>query len=337
LIPTNKISNNAHIIENKIEDTTLISEGELPCVIIYSDSRHVSYINTVVDQIQDDLERGYNFKVNRLGAEIMSGQDYLIKLKELIDSCVLGVIILDGLRPNVVFEFGFLLGKQKPFIVLQSKGATVSIKGLYSRQAESGLDAQQFANLLEPKLEIKDMLSDFAGKHLSEFDWSVAKTDSLHAISILNREIRKIKSEIQKETRNVKTKGIKGDVLEEILVPLTRIITIYNVVTIDKNPISINVHDLRKAHEDIVNISRQLTPPQTFNDIYKMIAATYMAKAEEMWQYDIETSLTCAQFARELYLDMLNDRSIKPDSIEFANIQKKSCLCPLFPGKKLRR
>ena len=77
---------------------------------------------------------------------------------------------------------------------------------------------------------------------------------------------------------------MKGDVLKEILIPLTRIITIYNVVTIDKNPLSINVDDLRKAHEDIVNISKQLTPPQTFNDIYKMIAATYMAKAEEMWQ-----------------------------------------------------
>jgi len=262
LIPPDKISNSAQTIENEIEDTTLISEGELLCVIIYSDSRHVTYINTVVDQIQDDLEKAYNFKVNRLGAIIESGQDYLIKLKELIDSCVLGVIILDGLRPNVVFEFGFLLGKQKPFIVLKSKDATVSIKGLYSRQGEFGVGADQFANLPEPKLEIKDALSDFGGKHLSEFDWTVARTDSLHAISILNREIRKIKSEIQEETRNVKTKGMKGDVLKEILVPLTRIIAIYNVVTIDKNPISIDVEDLIKAHEDIVNISKQLTPPR---------------------------------------------------------------------------
>jgi len=51
-----------------------------------------------------------------------------------------------------------------------------------------------------------------------------------------------------------------------------------------------------------------------------MIAATYMAKAEEMWQYDVETSLTCAQSARELYQDILNDSSLKPNSIEFANI-----------------
>ena len=46
--------------------------------------------------------------------EIRNGEYYLPQLKEISDDCVLGVIIFNGFRPNVVFELGYLLGNEKP-------------------------------------------------------------------------------------------------------------------------------------------------------------------------------------------------------------------------------
>jgi hypothetical protein len=114
------------------------TEGELSSLIVYSEKQHVNYVYTILDSIETHLEN-IGYKVNRLGDQIRSGQNYLNKLEQLIDNCVLGIIILDGLRPNVLFEFGFLIGKQKPVIILQSRDAYIGIKTLYKDFKDSGL------------------------------------------------------------------------------------------------------------------------------------------------------------------------------------------------------
>ena len=45
--------------------------------------------------------------------------------------CVLGIVILDGFRPNVLFEFGVLMGLEKPVVLLKDKNAEINIKTLY--------------------------------------------------------------------------------------------------------------------------------------------------------------------------------------------------------------
>jgi hypothetical protein len=72
--------------------------------------KHVEYINQILTQIESTLME-IGFRPQRLGCKIRSGEEYLNKVTELIDSSVLVVVILDGFRPNVLFEFGFTQGK----------------------------------------------------------------------------------------------------------------------------------------------------------------------------------------------------------------------------------
>ena len=114
-------------------------QRELLCFIAYSSGRHVRYIDPLLEDRIESVLRERNFSPKRLGGEIRSGEDYLNKLEEVIDDCVLGVVILDGFRPNVLFEFGFLLGKGKPVIILQSIDAEINIKTLYRNWEDTGL------------------------------------------------------------------------------------------------------------------------------------------------------------------------------------------------------
>ncbi|RMF32215.1 MAG: hypothetical protein D6752_00625 [Candidatus Nitrosothermus koennekii] len=93
------------------------SKGAFPCIIVYSSDKHVPYINPVLDDIEQ-LLKSKGFEPILLGDEVRSGDDYFSKLEELIDKSVLGIVILDGFRPNVLFEFGYLKGKGKPTIIL---------------------------------------------------------------------------------------------------------------------------------------------------------------------------------------------------------------------------
>jgi nucleoside 2-deoxyribosyltransferase len=100
-------------------------EGEIPCLLVYSDEKHVKYINEILSIAEDKL-RDEGFKPQRLGKEIRSDEDYLEKITSLMNSSALVVIILDGLRPNVIFEFGFAKAKQKPIIILKSKKSIIN-------------------------------------------------------------------------------------------------------------------------------------------------------------------------------------------------------------------
>ncbi|MBU7026356.1 MAG: hypothetical protein HXS48_05390 [Theionarchaea archaeon] len=100
-------------IKNKKMVNKIRIEGELSCVLVYSERKHVEYIYPLLSFIENYL-REKGFKPQRLGCEMRSGEDYLNKLEKLIEDCVLGIILLDGLRPNILFEFGFLKGKKNP-------------------------------------------------------------------------------------------------------------------------------------------------------------------------------------------------------------------------------
>ncbi len=107
-----------HEPKGKSERPTSDTEGVLQCFIVYSEQTHVDYIYTVRDRVMATLrDRGFAPKL--LGQEIRSTEDYLAKLQDLTSNSVLGIVILDGLRPNVPFEFGFLVGLNKPVILLQ--------------------------------------------------------------------------------------------------------------------------------------------------------------------------------------------------------------------------
>ena len=174
--------------------------GEAECLVVYSDQTHVEYVYSLLFQLEKVLkDKGFDAK--RHGEEIRSSDDYLETLEKLVDNCVLGLIILDGFRPNILFEFGYLKAKTKPIIILQSTEAKINVKTLYKKIKDSGLTSAQFRNRLSnPKLDIKFHLSDFAGKHISFMNWQSKDSDPLHPTQVLNTEIDKKIKEIIEET-----------------------------------------------------------------------------------------------------------------------------------------
>jgi hypothetical protein len=68
------------------------------------------------------------FKVCFTPSALTSGQSQLIEIEKQIAESALGVVCLDGLRPNVVHEWGYMRGAKKPVILLKKEDATVDVR-----------------------------------------------------------------------------------------------------------------------------------------------------------------------------------------------------------------
>jgi len=151
----------------------------LNSLIVYSSQRHVSYIDHILYVVEECL-LNEGFYPIFLRDEIKSGEDYLEQIQRLIDDCILGVVILDGFRPNVIFEFGMLLSLKKCVLVLMSNDAKIAVKTFYEQVnnlniRDSNLTNTQFERMYEPKIDIHHHLSDYDGKHIVFFDFSSVK------------------------------------------------------------------------------------------------------------------------------------------------------------------
>jgi hypothetical protein len=66
---------------------------------------------------------------------LTSGASQLAEIEKQISGCAFGVVCLDGLRPNVVHEWGYMRGQGKPVILLKKEGATVDVRHFISEAA----------------------------------------------------------------------------------------------------------------------------------------------------------------------------------------------------------
>ena len=172
------------------------------CVIIYPDEEYVSYIEHIILTINDEM-KNYNIEVETLSDTVKPQQSNFQKILELLKDCILGIVILDGLRPNVVLEYGILLGLGKPIIVLKDKNAEIDIKSLDDK-LKSKLEKHHISN---PALGIDEHLSDVKDLHWTCYDWK--KPGKLK--TILQNNISKIKEEILSEiTKPMITQEIKN-------------------------------------------------------------------------------------------------------------------------------
>jgi nucleoside 2-deoxyribosyltransferase len=147
------------------------------------------------------LKRGY--KQLLLGREIKNGEYYLSKFEELVDKCVLGIIVLDGLRPNVVFELGFLKGRNKPIIVLKSQKAYINIENLYKDPGILTKIKLKIKKSINPSLDVNKHFSDWGGKHISNFRIGSSKKHEDHISNVIKAELEKMTYEISEETKKV--------------------------------------------------------------------------------------------------------------------------------------
>ncbi|SRR6266481_6306859 len=59
---------------------------------------------------------------------LTSGQSQLAQIEKEISGSTFGIVCLDGLRPNVVHEWGYMRGLGKPVILLMREDATVDVR-----------------------------------------------------------------------------------------------------------------------------------------------------------------------------------------------------------------
>jgi tetratricopeptide (TPR) repeat protein len=290
-------------------------EGELPCLIVYSDQKHVGYINHIPSQLEQTLTEN-RFKPQRLSHEIWSGEDYLNKIIDLTDKCVLAIVILDGFRPNVLFEFGLLKGRLKPVIILKSRQATINIKSLFRTTQDSGLTVEEFRRLDNPIIDGPYHLSDFAGKHVSQIDIEAGEQEQQHPSVVLKKELAKNRSTIEEEIKKVKTKGLDADILHDILPPLFKVITFYTGSS------TFDVDELVETHEELASVANKhgtvLTP-----DIESMVGATYILKANEVGHSNVKDAIRYCEYAINVYNNIIKNTSPETNQIVYASTQKK--------------
>lgn len=101
------------------------NESTRTCFIVYSSWE--SHINITLDAIESVLEASGKFSIKRLAVHGISGYSQYSQLLEFLNACSLAIIVLDGFRPNVLFEYGVLVGLNKPCIVLLEQNAILNV------------------------------------------------------------------------------------------------------------------------------------------------------------------------------------------------------------------
>ncbi len=62
-----------------------------------------------------------HFDLRVTPSALQSGASQLDQIYKLAKDCAFAVVVLDGLRPNVVFEYGLLKGFGRPIILLKEE------------------------------------------------------------------------------------------------------------------------------------------------------------------------------------------------------------------------
>jgi len=303
------------------EDTSATESGTTPtstdtrraasCALVYSDVRHVPSINQILEDIEEVLFE-HGFAARRLGDEIRSGQGYPESLRKLLSDCALGVVVLDGLRPNVTYELGFLLGLSKPVIVLQSVSAFVSAKTLYDDHA--GLQKRQFDSAFKNPVLRQDHFSDFDRAHVGFFDITARRGEQRHLKTLLDGELDKRRSEIVAETTRSQTVGSPQAAVNELSGPVAALAQLYYAKPADVDTSALNeAWDAARAWAEQHGI--QVPPATTL-----MAAATWKSKARTLSARpdDRKTALTVAL---ELYERALSNLSQDEDPERWASAQ----------------
>src|SRR5271163_2843535 len=123
------------------------------CFVSYSTRE--AHVPILIDCVKIVLKD--NFEVKLTPSALESGASQREQIISLIEGASFAIVILDGLRPNVVFELGLILGNNKPVLLFKEAEAIVDIPGLYSGPtAELQVDSPAI-NLDTQLSDIKDI------------------------------------------------------------------------------------------------------------------------------------------------------------------------------------
>ena len=100
---------------------------------------------------------GPYFEIRLTPSALESGASQRDQIISLIGGAAFTVVILDGLRPNVVFELGLIYGKGKPVLLFKEAESIVDILGLYSSPSAEFRVSSPTVNLDIQLSDIKDI------------------------------------------------------------------------------------------------------------------------------------------------------------------------------------
>jgi hypothetical protein len=152
------------------------------CFVSYS-SRE-PHINVLFPCLWIALSPHFDLRLTPSALESGAGQRS--QIVDLIEGCAFAVVVLDGLRPNVTYEYGLLEAHQRPIILLKEKNATVDVKSLVGGETVS-------LGVAAPVLSIDSHFSDI--KDVNYAEWS--RLDPVATIKTLVQEYRKKKTKIK--------------------------------------------------------------------------------------------------------------------------------------------
>jgi tetratricopeptide (TPR) repeat protein len=190
------------ISEVEIKPKTELEQVTKSCFIVFSSKE--DHIENVIDSIEMVIKDKHDFTVKRLDKEIGSDESQYEAILDILKECSFGIVILDGLRPNVMFEYGLLKGLGKPVMVFKEKNASIDVRNFYIDKSEN--ERERIEN---PKIDYDKHLSDIKDRNYKEYD----KNNLRDFRQILDDDFVKHKQDIINEIRRMMTP--KGIISEE--------------------------------------------------------------------------------------------------------------------------
>lgn len=126
-----------------------------------------------------------SFDVRLTPSALESGADQRSQIIDLIEGCSFAVVVLDGLRPNVTYEYGLLEAHERPVILLKEENATVDVKSLIGEAVNLAVTT--------PALNIDSHFSDIKGVNYAI--WS--RLNPASAVKTILQEYKKKRSKIR--------------------------------------------------------------------------------------------------------------------------------------------
>jgi hypothetical protein len=132
-----------------------------------------------------DIVFGRYFEQKRTPPALESGRSQHDVILDLIGKCAFGVVCLDGLRPNVVFEYGAMRGAKKPVLLFKEQTARVDTGHFYGGAAALPLPP--------PLIDMDKHFSDTKDRFYT--GWSQFQVKQ--TVKTIWEEYKKIRGEIQ--------------------------------------------------------------------------------------------------------------------------------------------
>jgi len=149
------------------------------CFVSYSTRE--AHVKLLIDCLRMVFTPHFELKLTPPALE--SGASQLGQIVKLIEGCTFAVVVLDGLRPNVVFEYGILHALNKPVLLFKEADAQVDLSSLL----------EDLPGLPKVDLKVDSQFSDVKDVH--QATWT--RFEILATVKLILAEYRKKSGEIQ--------------------------------------------------------------------------------------------------------------------------------------------